>query len=117
MAKREFTLNASSQLKSDRLAEFLSASVEDDVTTVPGIAAAGAIKLTAAGITTTHALIGKFLMLRKPGITVKVRYCGREPGGAWRVTGRHGAADDWSGEAVLALEKRGCAPFIHGESG
>jgi len=35
-------------------------------------AARGAELLNEAGVTTTHALIGKFLMLRTPGITVKV---------------------------------------------
>ena len=64
MADEGFDPNRS-QVQDDKLAEFLSAPVSEDLTTVPGIGAGAAGKLASGEgndkIETTHQLIGKFL--------------------------------------------------------
>lgn len=51
---------------------FISEAIlSEDLNVVPGIGPATAKHLKAAGIETTHQLMGQFLMLRKPGFSVK----------------------------------------------
>ena len=63
-----------SQVSGEALAAFLSADVNEDLMSVPGIGAASAAALTASdetdgGVATTFQLIGKFLLLKGPGMT------------------------------------------------
>eukprot|EP00618_Florenciella_parvula_P003924 CAMPEP_0119484004 /NCGR_PEP_ID=MMETSP1344-20130328/11153_1 /TAXON_ID=236787 /ORGANISM="Florenciella parvula, Strain CCMP2471" /LENGTH=120 /DNA_ID=CAMNT_0007518535 /DNA_START=135 /DNA_END=497 /DNA_ORIENTATION=- len=52
--------------QSDVFTDFLRAKLEDDLESVPGIGPASKASLQAAGIETTHHLIGQFLLLRDP---------------------------------------------------
>ena len=70
-----FDINKS-KVSEDALSEFLDNEVSEDILTVPGIGPAAKAKLAAelegdSPIHTTHQLIGKFLTMRAPGITVK----------------------------------------------
>lgn len=55
-----------------RYGVFIDNAVQEDVTTVPGIGPANAALLEAAGVSTTHQLIGQFLVFRTAGMSVPV---------------------------------------------
>eukprot|EP00616_Rhizochromulina_sp_CCMP1243_P002088 CAMPEP_0118968976 /NCGR_PEP_ID=MMETSP1173-20130426/6125_1 /TAXON_ID=1034831 /ORGANISM="Rhizochromulina marina cf, Strain CCMP1243" /LENGTH=121 /DNA_ID=CAMNT_0006918161 /DNA_START=39 /DNA_END=404 /DNA_ORIENTATION=- len=52
-------------LNEDAIGEFLRGVVTGDLTEVPGVGPANADKFADAGITNTHQLLGKFLMLKQ----------------------------------------------------
>ena len=60
-----------SQVSDDKLAEFLDAPIQEDITSVPGIAASAKQKLASGEgddvVTTTYQLIAKFLYFRGEG--------------------------------------------------
>ena len=62
-----------SQVADDKLAEFLDAALEEDITSVPGVGPAAAEKLAAGDgddqVTTTYQLIAKFLYFRGAGVS------------------------------------------------
>jgi hypothetical protein len=73
-----FNIQASSKLKDNTLAQFVSSPVQDDLSYVPGLGGSGKIaeSLRRNGITSTYQLIGKFLELRGPDMT-SVENCNR----------------------------------------
>ena len=58
-----------SRVSADKLAEFLSSPIVDDITSVPGIGPATAEKLKEDNVETTVQLIGIFFTLKAPGMT------------------------------------------------
>uniref|UniRef100_A0A7S2FFP3 Uncharacterized protein n=1 Tax=Florenciella parvula TaxID=236787 RepID=A0A7S2FFP3_9STRA len=52
------------KINDDTLADWLKNKIEMDLEVVPGVGPATANKLRDAGVDNTHALIGKFLMLK-----------------------------------------------------
>jgi hypothetical protein len=60
----------------DKLAEFIQAPITGDLTEVPGVGPATQKAMIAAGVTTTYALIGKYLMLKDAGVE-SVEHCDR----------------------------------------
>lgn len=69
-AKGGFDPNKS-RVSEDKLAEFLSSPLDEDLTSVPGIGPAAVEKLAADEVRSTYQLIGTFLCLRDPGMTSK----------------------------------------------
>eukprot|EP00604_Paraphysomonas_vestita_P002499 CAMPEP_0174819426 /NCGR_PEP_ID=MMETSP1107-20130205/2646_1 /TAXON_ID=36770 /ORGANISM="Paraphysomonas vestita, Strain GFlagA" /LENGTH=117 /DNA_ID=CAMNT_0016032879 /DNA_START=34 /DNA_END=387 /DNA_ORIENTATION=- len=65
-----------SQVKNDKLAEFIQSSITGDLEEVPGIGPAAKQKLSDKGISTTFALIGQFLLLKEEGVG-PVEHCDR----------------------------------------
>ena len=57
-------------------ATWLRASITGDITEVPGIGPASAEKLSRAGVTSTHGLVGKFLAMTDAGVS-PVEHCER----------------------------------------
>jgi len=60
-----------SEFSAGAIDTFVSAAVDADMTTVPELGPANAAVFKAAGIETTHALLGKYLSLHKADITGK----------------------------------------------
>lgn len=63
-------------MKSDKLSEFIQASITGDLLEVPGIGPAAKAKLAEKGITTTFGLIGQFLLLKEEGVG-PIEHCDR----------------------------------------
>jgi hypothetical protein len=53
-----------SKVSQDKMADFLLADIDPDITSVPGIGPAAVRNLAESNITTTYQLIGQFLLLR-----------------------------------------------------
>ena len=53
-----------SKVSSESLSNFIKSPIVSDLTSVPGIAATTAAQFEAAGISTTHQLIGLYLSLK-----------------------------------------------------
>jgi len=68
MAARRFDINRSLD-PPGALAFFLASAVNSDLTSVPGIGDASVTALREQGITTTHQLIGQFLLLKGENTT------------------------------------------------
>ena len=64
-------MTGSARVSNDTLGAFLAGSVEENLQTIPGVGPANEAKLVEAGILTTQQLLGKFLMLYSPGISVQ----------------------------------------------
>ncbi len=58
---------AKSKVSEKKLAEFIMSDLREDLTLVPGIGPKTEEQLNDAGINTSFALVGKFLMCRKEG--------------------------------------------------
>ena len=103
MADEGFDPNRS-QVQDDKLAEFLSAPVSEDLTTVPGIGAAAAGRLASGEgddkIETTHQLIGKFLAFRSPGVT-----CAEQCDAMWYYLQSQGISSHRAGIVLCIAEK------------
>ena len=56
-----------SKVKEEKLAEFIMGDLTEDLQSVPGVGPTTAKQLNDAGIDTSFALVGKFLMCRKAG--------------------------------------------------
>ena len=67
---------ARSRNNPDTLADFLRSPITGDLTEVPGIGPATAKKMKEAGVSTTYALFGKFLMLKQEDVQ-SVEHCDR----------------------------------------
>lgn len=65
-----------SQVKNDKLAEFIMSPITGDLLEVPGIGPVAKERLFAQNVTTTFALIGKFYFFRREGET-KQQHCDR----------------------------------------
>ena len=65
-----------SQNNPDTLANFLRSPITGDLTEVPGIGPATAAKMKDAGVSTTYALFGKYLMLKQEGVE-SIEHCDR----------------------------------------
>jgi len=103
MADEGFDPNRS-QVQDDKLAEFLTAPVSEDLTTVPGIGPGAAGKLASGEgddkIETTHQLIGKFLRFRSPGVT-----CAEQCDAMWYYLQAQGIAAHRAGIVLCIAEK------------
>lgn len=103
MADEGFDPNRS-QVQDDKLAEFLTAPVSEDLTTVPGIGPGAAGKLASGEgddkIETTHQLIGKFLAFRSPGVT-----CAEQCDAMWYYLQAQGIAAHRAGIVLCIAEK------------
>lgn len=75
MAQQGFDPNRSAT-NPDKLAEFIQAPITGVLTEVPGIGPVTEKALKAAGISTTWALIGKYLTLKGEGVE-SVEHCDR----------------------------------------
>ena len=69
--QKGFRLDASALIEPDRLSEWLSTPVNDDLCIIPGIGEATANILIKAGYTTPYKLIGKYLSFRSDGINTQ----------------------------------------------
>lgn len=67
----KFRMDATSQLTEDSLAAFLSTPVEADLRSVPGVGDAAVRKFKAAGVETTHQLIGVYLSFKGAGVSIQ----------------------------------------------
>lgn len=65
--KREYDPD-SSRTSDGTISAFIQAPITGELTEVPNIGKVGAEKLKAAGITSTFALMGKYLMLKDEGV-------------------------------------------------
>ena len=74
-----FNIGATSAVKDDLRAGFISAEMSDDLSIVPGIGQGKANKaaLEHAGIFTPYQLLGQFLLLKAPGMVRAPRVEGR----------------------------------------
>lgn len=66
-----FRLGATSSISEDRLSTFLASPLKEDLTEVPGIGDKGAALLAESGVCTAVQLLGVFLTLKRPGISVQ----------------------------------------------
>lgn len=67
---------AKSAVANDTLAHFVAARIDDDITTVPGIASKNAAVLARVGVRSVYQLIGEFLFLRAKRMTTR-QHCVR----------------------------------------
>jgi len=65
-----------SQISIDRLAEFIQTQITGDLSEVPGLGDFGIKKLKKENISTTFALMGKFLILKEKGVE-PIEHCDR----------------------------------------
>ena len=65
-----------SQNNPETLAKFLRSPVTGDLTEVPGIGPATAAKMKEAGVSTTYALFGKYLLMKQEDVA-SVEHCDR----------------------------------------
>eukprot|EP00499_Haloplacidia_sp_CaronLabIsolate_P011624 CAMPEP_0196780942 /NCGR_PEP_ID=MMETSP1104-20130614/8871_1 /TAXON_ID=33652 /ORGANISM="Cafeteria sp., Strain Caron Lab Isolate" /LENGTH=117 /DNA_ID=CAMNT_0042151159 /DNA_START=14 /DNA_END=367 /DNA_ORIENTATION=- len=70
-SEAKFHMDATSQVAEDTLAAFLTAPVESDLSSLPGVGPAAIRKFKAAGVETTHQLIGVYLSMKGEGVSVQ----------------------------------------------
>ena len=84
-----FRIEGTSNVKDDKLAQFLTSTVDVGVRCVPGIGPAAEKALLEAGVSTTFQLIGHFLTLKAKDMDTQVRRAPcRAPPAAGRGAGR-----------------------------
>ena len=67
MSGKGFRIDATSQIKDDKLSAYLAATTEPELTSIPGIGEGTAKKMASAGVENTYQLVRGFRGARAPG--------------------------------------------------